>query len=64
MNGLRLFNVVLLLALPCWLKRLKTSATEYDNWTESTFGSLNRDFGRVITYQTPRQIRFRARFEF
>ena len=37
---------------------------EYDNWTESTFGSLNPDFGRVIVYQTPRQIRIGARFEF
>ena len=38
--------------------------TDYDNYTESTFGALNPDFGRIIEYQTPRQVRIGARFEF
>lgn len=38
--------------------------TNYDNYTESTFGALNPDFGRIIEYQTPRQVRIGARFEF
>jgi hypothetical protein len=46
---------------------------DYDNWTESTFGALNPNFGQPTTsvlggnppqIQTPRQIRIGARFEF
>jgi hypothetical protein len=37
---------------------------DYDNFTETTFGVLNPDFGRPILYQLPRQVRFGARFEF
>jgi hypothetical protein len=46
---------------------------DYDNYTESTFGALNPNFGFPTTavidgnppqIQTPRQIRFGARFEF
>jgi hypothetical protein len=37
---------------------------DYDNYTESTFGVLNPDFGRPIQYQLPRRVRFGARFEF
>ena len=46
---------------------------DYDNWTESTFGALNPNFGQPTTSvlggnppqkQTPRQIRLGARFEF
>jgi hypothetical protein len=37
---------------------------DYDNYTESTFGVLNEDFGRPILYQFPRSVRFGARFEF
>ena len=36
--------------------------TGYDNYTESAFGVPNPDFGRVIAYQAPRQIRVGARF--
>jgi hypothetical protein len=36
--------------------------TGYDNYTESAFGVPNPDFGRVIAYQSPRQIRIGARF--
>ena len=46
---------------------------DYDNWTESTFGALNPNFGQPTTsvlggnppqLQAPRQIRIGARFEF
>jgi outer membrane receptor protein involved in Fe transport len=46
---------------------------DYDNWTESTFGAANPNFGQPTTsvlggnppqFQTPRQIRIGARFEF
>ena len=46
---------------------------DYDNFTESTFGALNPNFGQPTTsvlggnppqIQTPRQIRVGARFEF
>jgi hypothetical protein len=46
---------------------------DYDNFTESSFGSLNPNFGQPTTsvlggnppmFQTPRQIRVGARFEF
>ncbi|HET7294940.1 MAG TPA: TonB-dependent receptor [Vicinamibacteria bacterium] len=44
--------------------------TAYDNWTERSFGVPNADFGtakdggaRFTSYQTPRQIRLGARFE-
>jgi outer membrane receptor protein involved in Fe transport len=44
---------------------------DYDNWTETTFGVPNPDFGRPISQNvagpqitTPRQVRFGARFEF
>ena len=36
----------------------------YDDYTEIAFGVENPDFGRRLVYQTPRQIRFGARFEF
>ena len=53
-----------------WVTR---TVFDYDNWTESTFGAPNPDFGQPTTsvlggnppqLQTPRQIRVRARFEF
>jgi hypothetical protein len=44
---------------------------DYDNWTETTFGVPNPDFGKPISQNvagpqitTPRQVRFGARFEF
>ena len=46
---------------------------DYDNWTESTFGAINPNFGQPTTsvlggnppqLQAPRQIRIGARFEF
>ena len=46
---------------------------DYDNWTESTFGALNPNFGQPTTsvlggnpaqLQSPRQIRIGARLEF
>ena len=42
---------------------------DYDNFTETTFGVINPDFGQPVTssvpqIQTPRQIRFAMRFEF
>jgi hypothetical protein len=51
----------------------KQTVLDYDNWTESTFGALNPNFGQPTTsvlggnppqLQTPRQIRVGARFEF
>jgi outer membrane receptor for ferrienterochelin and colicin len=45
--------------------------TNYDNFTETAFGVANPNFGLPVSeilsgpqYQTPRQIRFGARFEF
>jgi outer membrane receptor protein involved in Fe transport len=35
---------------------------DYDNYTESSFQVPNPDFGRVIAYQPPRQLRIGARF--
>ncbi len=35
---------------------------DYDNYTESAFDVPNPDFGRVISYQAPRQLRIGARF--
>jgi hypothetical protein len=45
--------------------------TSYDNWTESTFGAENPDFGQALagggslspSYQTPRRIRLGVRLE-
>ena len=46
---------------------------DYDTWVESTFGAANPNLGYPTTsaiggnppmYQTPRQFRFGARFEF
>lgn len=37
-------------------------ATDYDNYTEVQFLVPNPDFGRVIAYQTPREVRVGARF--
>ncbi|MPZ17929.1 MAG: TonB-dependent receptor plug domain-containing protein [Luteitalea sp.] len=37
---------------------------DYDNYTQSTFPSDNPDFGRVLQYQNPRQVRFGIRFQF
>lgn len=51
----------------------KQTVLDYDNWTESTFGAINPNFGQPTTsvlggnppqLQTPRQIRVGARFEF
>lgn len=39
-------------------------ALEYDNYTEIGPGTLNPDFGRVLAYQTPRQVRLGVRFVF
>jgi outer membrane receptor protein involved in Fe transport len=36
--------------------------TGYDNYTESAFQVPNPDFGRVMSYQAPRQFRIGARF--
>ena len=36
----------------------------YDDWTEISFGSPNPDFGRILAYQTPRQVRIGLRYEF
>jgi len=36
----------------------------YDYYTEVGFQQENPNFGQVIAYQTPRSIRFGARFEF
>jgi hypothetical protein len=36
----------------------------YDDTTEEAFGVLNADFGKVLEYQVPRQIRFGIRFRF
>ena len=38
--------------------------TAYDDYVELGFGVPNPDFGSRLAYQTPRQIRFGARFEF
>lgn len=45
--------------------------TDFDNWTELQLGVANPDFGKPVSqnvagpqFQTPRQIRFGARFEF
>ncbi len=40
------------------------TATDYDNYTESAFGTLNPDFGRRLSFQNPISVRFGARFEF
>ena len=37
---------------------------EYDDWTETGFGTPNADFGRILAYQTPRQVRLGLRYEF
>jgi hypothetical protein len=37
---------------------------EYDDWTEAGFQVPNPDFGKVLVYQTPLQVRFGVRFEF
>lgn len=39
-----------------------TDPTDYDNYTEVQFGVPNPDFGRVIAYQPPREVRIGARF--
>jgi len=40
------------------------TVTAYDNYVESQFRVDNPDFGKVIAYQTPIQVRLGARFEF
>lgn len=35
--------------------------TDYDNYTQSGFTVANPDFGRVISYPAPRQLRIGAR---
>jgi outer membrane receptor protein involved in Fe transport len=51
----------------------RQTVLDYDNWTETTFGALNPNFGQPTTsviggnppqLQTPRQFRVGARFEF
>ena len=51
----------------------KQTVLDYDNWTESTFGAANPNFGQPTTsvlggnpaqLQSPRQIRVGARLEF
>ena len=51
----------------------RQTVLDYDNWTETTFGALNPNFGRPTTsvlggnppqIQTPRQVRVGARVEF
>jgi hypothetical protein len=37
---------------------------DYDDFTESTFGAENPDFGRILAYQTPRTVRFGVRVQF
>jgi hypothetical protein len=37
---------------------------DYDNYTEVGFQQENPNFGHVLAYQSPRSIRFGARFEF
>ncbi|MPY86309.1 MAG: TonB-dependent receptor plug domain-containing protein [Luteitalea sp.] len=39
-------------------------ALDYDNYTEIGAGTLNPDFGRVLEYQTPRQVRLGVRVAF
>jgi hypothetical protein len=49
----------------------RQTATDYDNWTQSSFPVVNTNFGqptnggnsRFTSFQTPRQIRVGARFE-
>jgi hypothetical protein len=36
----------------------------YDDRTETSFEVLNSDFGRVLEYQNPLQMRFGVRFRF
>ncbi|HEX7779003.1 MAG TPA: hypothetical protein VF424_07190, partial [Vicinamibacterales bacterium] len=40
------------------------SVADYDNYTEVAPLVVNPDFGRVIAYQLPRQVRFGVRFAF
>jgi hypothetical protein len=40
------------------------TVTEYDDYTESTFGVENPDFGRRLAFQNPLAVRFGFRFEF
>ncbi|MPZ18508.1 MAG: TonB-dependent receptor plug domain-containing protein [Luteitalea sp.] len=40
------------------------NALDYDNYTEIGPGTLNPDFGSVLAYQTPRQVRLGVRFTF
>jgi hypothetical protein len=37
---------------------------DYDDFTETTFGAENPDFGRILVYQDPRTIRFGVRVQF
>jgi hypothetical protein len=37
---------------------------DYDDYTESAFGVLNADFGRILAYQNPFTLRVGARLEF
>lgn len=37
---------------------------DYDDYTESTFGEANPDFGRILVYQNPFTLRVGARLEF
>jgi len=42
----------------------RQTVTQYDNYTESQFTVPNPDFGSIIAYQVPIQVRIGARFEF
>ena len=42
----------------------RQSDLAYDDWTETSFGTPNADFGGILIYQTPRQVRVGLRFEF
>ena len=42
----------------------RQSVTVYDNYTESQFTVPNPDYGKIIAYQLPIQVRLGARFQF
>jgi len=37
---------------------------DYDDFTETSFGAENPDFGRILAYQNPRTVRFGVRVQF
>jgi hypothetical protein len=42
----------------------RQTVTAYDNFTQSSFDVSNPDFGKIIAYQLPIEVRFGARFQF